>query len=372
MLRIIGTARARPGAGYGAGTYCWIVCARRLAATCLVVCAATTAQRTAVACPWERCGTHRRNRNTSFTDTVADGMPTLRNLTLRVKEYTTEPPLSKEEEDEADKDKDHEGFFHSNRIAALRTSYLQAELAQIWSTEKPPFSLALNRSFIASGFAVDRCRVLASNHQALVLELTPRVPQPPSDDDGGVVPSATTSHKSQSRRPTLERPLRLVYKIGESVGRDLAVLHIMRRIDGLWKHDGLDLSIVPYHGVVTGVDEGMLEFVEGTTLMQIILDSLDGSPLDLVPFNSCEHIATWLSRQQPANESGLASVQGRFVRSVAGYSVLQYLLRFGDRHASNVMFRSDGTVFHGGTCFGRPCLQLRCVPGLTWVCVLDS
>jgi hypothetical protein len=45
---------------------------------------------------------------------------------------------------------------------------------------------------------------------------------------------------------------------------------VIKAIDSIWRQDGLHLWLLPYRCVVTGEEGGLLEVVEGKTLLQIM------------------------------------------------------------------------------------------------------
>ena len=63
----------------------------------------------------------------------------------------------------------------------------------------------------------------------------------------------------------------------------------------------------------------------------------------------------FVSRYGPADSDGFKKAQAEFSRSLAGYSILMWLLLLRDRHNANLMLDDDGHYFHidFGFCLGH-------------------
>ena len=288
---------------------------------------------------------------------VLNGLPILRELTRRVKAHLAQHEMN----DGAGSSEGTSAMFHEkHRIATLRTAFLRSELGRMQAAGElaSSFYLALEPSYRVAGFVVENCKVTASNHQALILEFCPTSAMTSKTD-----PCARYSNAVDRSSPatvlesgsSANTTMKLVYKTNTSIynlHKDLVVLDVIRAIDQLWKQHGFDLLLVPYRGVATGEDEGMLEVVNGAeTFTKIIVEGLDGKPLQTGKFDGHTHIKTWLDSriQRSDRESDFRRIQERFQRSSAGYCVLQYLLRFDDRHPSNIMLLPNGNVFHSAS-----------------------
>ena len=136
---------------------------------------------------------------------------------------------------------------------------------------------------------------------------------------------------------TYAHVLRVIYKRGDDLRRDAAMLRLFRLCARTWAAHGMD-ELVPgrlFYGVVpVGAQAGLVEFVEGSRSIAALLagGGAEGAPA---------HV--------PALDAFVRAVPGRldaFVRSCAGFSVLTFVFGVGDRHLDNLLLTADGHVLH--------------------------
>ncbi len=126
---------------------------------------------------------------------------------------------------------------------------------------------------------------------------------------------------------------RAIFKSGDDLRQDQFVINMICLMDRLWKQVNLDLRLTPYRILATGPKEGFLEFVEGSkTLTDILAEYND----DIRKYFDAHN----------TKASDMQATLDNFVRSLAGYSVITYILGVGDRHLENLMMTSNGKLFH--------------------------
>ena len=103
--------------------------------------------------------------------------------------------------------------------------------------------------------------------------------------------------------------------------------------------EGLDLSLHPYQIISTGPMAGLVEFVEGT----MSLDRMKKSAANPAA-TSLKHYFEFAFGHSfsPAHQRAVQN----FVRSLAGYSLMTYLLQVRDRHNANLLIDADGHIVH--------------------------
>jgi len=116
---------------------------------------------------------------------------------------------------------------------------------------------------------------------------------------------------------------------------------MIRLMDKLWKHEGLDLQLNPYGCISTGDEEGMIEVVLNSNTIANITKEAGGAT---AAFRT-DPLANWLREANPS-ESQYTKAVDNFILSCAGYCVATYVLGIGDRHNDNVMCTRDGRLFH--------------------------
>lgn len=117
-------------------------------------------------------------------------------------------------------------------------------------------------------------------------------------------------------------------------------------MDRLLKRAALDLCLTPYSIIATSPSSGLVEFVEGSIPISQILAKHNNSILQF--FQST-------APQKGAKHDVRPDVMTTYIRSLAGYCVITYLLGIGDRHLDNILVRATGHFFHidFGFIFGR-------------------
>ncbi|XP_037050544.1 phosphatidylinositol 4-phosphate 3-kinase C2 domain-containing subunit alpha isoform X2 [Bradysia coprophila] len=131
-----------------------------------------------------------------------------------------------------------------------------------------------------------------------------------------------------------------IFKAGDDLQQDMLTIQLVRLMDKLWLQEGLDLKMVTFNCVPTGLKKGMIEMItDAETLRKIQVEwGLTGSFKD-------KPIAEWLARQNPSQLEYQRAVDN-FTVSCAGYSVVTYILGICDRHNDNIMLKTSGHLFH--------------------------
>ena len=177
---------------------------------------------------------------------------------------------------------------------------------------------------------------------------TARLPISPSYEVKGVDVPACGYFTSNSA------PLRLIFKnvdpfgedvhamfkIGDDMRQDRLIMQLVGIMNKIWLREGIDLKMITYKCVATGVGMGMVEIVkDSVTLREIHTElGLAGSFKD-------EPIARWIQKYNTGDESYHQAVEN-FTASCAGYCVATYVLGICDRHNDNIMIKRSGHMFH--------------------------
>ena len=131
-----------------------------------------------------------------------------------------------------------------------------------------------------------------------------------------------------------------MFKIGDDMRQDRLIMQLVGIMNKIWLREGIDLKMITYKCVATGIGIGMVEIVkESVTLREIHTElGLAGSFKD-------EAIARWIQSCNPGEESYYQAVEN-FTASCAGYCVATYVLGICDRHNDNIMIKRSGHLFH--------------------------
>lgn len=195
-----------------------------------------------------------------------------------------------------------------------RMNVLHQELAVVAANFGPTFRLPIGPSYEVKGVNVPACGYFTSHSAPLRLIFK------------SVDPFGEDVHA--------------MFKIGDDMRQDRLILQLVGIMNKIWLREGIDLKMITYKCVATGVGMGMVEIVkESVTLREIHTElGLTGSFKD-------EPIARWIQKYNTGDESYEQAVEN-FTASCAGYCVATYVLGIGDRHNDNIMIKKSGHMFH--------------------------
>jgi len=171
--------------------------------------------------------------------------------------------------------------------------------------------------------------------------------------DPGRVPSSQQRQNRNLRKmlsekspPTNLPTYKVMFKTGDDLRQDQLVIQLVRLMDGLLKRVNLDLCLKPYSIIATSPDSGLVEFVSGS------------APISQILANNNNSIMAYFQKAAPQSSAKYSiqpDVLQTYVRSLAGYCVITFILGIGDRHLDNIMLQPSGHFFHidFGFIFGR-------------------
>ncbi|CAM9149230.1 unnamed protein product [Phaeothamnion confervicola] len=130
---------------------------------------------------------------------------------------------------------------------------------------------------------------------------------------------------------------RMICKSNDDLRQEVFVMQLIGFYREVFQKERLRLWLQPYRILSTGKTTGLIEVLSNS----ISLDGLkkgDGYAGSLR--------AHFERLYGPPGSAGLLAAQRRFATSLAGYSVVCYLLRIKDRHNGNIMLTARGHVVH--------------------------
>jgi phosphatidylinositol kinase/protein kinase (PI-3 family) len=138
----------------------------------------------------------------------------------------------------------------------------------------------------------------------------------------------------------------VIAKSNDDLRQEVFVMQLISFYDEVFKKEKLDLWVKPYSILSTGKSTGLIQVLENS----ISLAGLKKKPD--YPGSLALHFERLYGR--PGSES-LEAARRRFAQSLAGYSIVAYLLALKDRHNGNIMITSEGRVVHidYGFAFGQ-------------------
>ncbi|KAK7195919.1 phosphatidylinositol 4-kinase [Novymonas esmeraldas] len=128
----------------------------------------------------------------------------------------------------------------------------------------------------------------------------------------------------------------MIVKAGDDLRQEELALQLIFTFDSIWREAGLTVNVKPYVALPTHSDCGLLEVVEESS-------SMDG----IKKATRVSSIYNYYLKAYDGEESVLyRKAQQNFVESMAGYSIICYILQIKDRHNGNLMIERDGSLVH--------------------------
>lgn len=136
--------------------------------------------------------------------------------------------------------------------------------------------------------------------------------------------------------------VQVIVKCGDDLRQEQLAMQLISLFKQIFKRYRIDLWIKDYEIIATGYDCGILECVKDA----VSIDSLKKS----LPLNQ-NSLLDFFKQQFGDKSRGniyteFRKATGRFVKSLAGYSLICYILQIKDRHNGNILIDKDGHIIH--------------------------
>ncbi|MCJ1350789.1 MAG: phosphatidylinositol-4- kinase [Icmadophila ericetorum] len=156
------------------------------------------------------------------------------------------------------------------------------------------------------------------------------------------VANAKDSDQSISTEPTYEVWQSAIFKVGDDCRQDVLALQMIAAFRGIFNNVGLDVYVYPYRVTATAPGCGVID---------VLPNSISRDMLGREAVNGLYDY--FVSKYGGEDSIRFQEVRNNFVKSMAAYSVISYLLQFKDRHNGNIMVDDAGHILHidFGFCF---------------------
>ncbi|KAJ3122431.1 phosphatidylinositol-4- kinase, partial [Nowakowskiella sp. JEL0407] len=126
-----------------------------------------------------------------------------------------------------------------------------------------------------------------------------------------------------------------IFKVGDDCRQDVLALQLVSIFKSIFTAVGADMYLFPYRVVATAPGCGVIE---------VIPRSISRDMMGREKVNDL--FLYYIARFGRVESMGYKKAQNAFVKSLAAYSILLYILQIKDRHNGNIMFDDDGHIVH--------------------------
>jgi len=138
-----------------------------------------------------------------------------------------------------------------------------------------------------------------------------------------------------AKRRTYEVWQSAIFKVGDDCRQDVLALQLIAAFRGIFNHVGLDVYVFPYRVTATAPGCGVID---------VLPNSISRDMLGREAVNGLYEY--FVSKYGAEDSIRFQQARSNFIKSMAAYSVISYLLQFKDRHNGNIMVDDAGHILH--------------------------
>jgi hypothetical protein len=128
-----------------------------------------------------------------------------------------------------------------------------------------------------------------------------------------------------------------IVKANDDMRQEHFAMQLIDLCKRIFDREQVPLYIKPYHVIVTDRDCGLMECLVDSTSLHSLKKKFPNFTTLLDYFKTI---------YGPIDSKEFKQAQHNFIESMAGYSVLCYILQIKDRHNGNIMIHRDGHIIH--------------------------
>ncbi|KAK8095944.1 Phosphatidylinositol 3 [Apiospora kogelbergensis] len=182
------------------------------------------------------------------------------------------------------------------------------------------------------------------SHAKAPFMATFRIKKPKTNDveDTEEVIQGVSNTGLMSNENTIETWQSAIFKVGDDCRQDVLALQMIAAFRGIFHSVGLDVYVFPYRVTATAPGCGVID---------VLPNSVSRDMLGREAVNGLYDY--FVSKYGNEDSLRFQAARNNFVKSMAAYSIISFLLQFKDRHNGNIMIDAAGHILHidFGFCF---------------------
>ncbi|WVQ95225.1 hypothetical protein IAU59_002320 [Kwoniella sp. CBS 9459] len=139
----------------------------------------------------------------------------------------------------------------------------------------------------------------------------------------------------------------VIVKTGADLRQEQLATQLIERFSRIWKEEKCECWVRFFRILITGENSGLVETITDAVSVHSIKKGeyakrlAEGGPIGHVSLK--DH---YVNTYGKPDSGRYARAQRNFIRSLAGYSIVTYLLQIKDRHNGNILVDQDGHLIH--------------------------
>ena len=125
-----------------------------------------------------------------------------------------------------------------------------------------------------------------------------------------------------------------IVKANDDLRQEVMTMQLIKKYNEIFKSENIPLKLHPYEIIITSNSSGLIEFIP------------DSISFDALKKKLLENNITFTEFFENHFGDDFEESQKNFAESLAGYSLVCYLLAIKDRHNGNILLDKDGCIIH--------------------------